>query len=49
MSKMIDAKNLTVLVTGATAGFGEAMCRRFAGAGAKVIATGRRKDRLDKL
>jgi 3-hydroxy acid dehydrogenase / malonic semialdehyde reductase len=49
MNKMIDAKNLTVLVTGATAGFGEAMCRRFAGAGAKVIATGRRKDRLDKM
>jgi NADP-dependent 3-hydroxy acid dehydrogenase YdfG len=49
MSKKIDAKSLTVLVTGATAGFGEAMCRRFAGAGAKVIATGRRKERLDKL
>jgi 3-hydroxy acid dehydrogenase / malonic semialdehyde reductase len=49
MTKKIDAKNLTVLVTGATAGFGEATCRRFAGAGAKVIATGRRKDRLEKL
>lgn len=49
MSKMVDPKTLTVLVTGATAGFGEATCRRFAGAGAKVIATGRRKDRLDKL
>lgn len=49
MIKAIDPKNLTVLVTGATAGFGEAMCRRFAGAGAKVVATGRRKDRLDKL
>jgi len=49
MIKMLDPKTFTVLVTGATAGFGAAMCRRFAGSGAKVIATGRRKDRLDAL
>lgn len=40
---------LTVLVTGATAGFGEAIARRFVKDGHRVIATGRRKDRLDAL
>ena len=39
----------TVLVTGATAGIGEASVRAFAAAGWHVIATGRRKDRLDAL
>jgi 3-hydroxy acid dehydrogenase / malonic semialdehyde reductase len=46
---MVDPKQLTVLVTGATSGFGAAACRRFAGAGAKVIATGRRVERLEAL
>jgi NADP-dependent 3-hydroxy acid dehydrogenase YdfG len=48
-TKMIDAKKMTVFVTGATAGIGEAVCLRYAMAGAKVIATGRRADRLDAL
>jgi serine 3-dehydrogenase len=39
----------TVLVTGATAGFGEATARRFGKAGWNVIITGRRADRLDRL
>jgi serine 3-dehydrogenase len=39
----------TILITGATAGIGAASARRFARAGWKVIATGRRKDRLDAL
>lgn len=39
----------TVIVTGATAGFGEAIARRFLGAGHQVIATGRRQERLDQL
>jgi serine 3-dehydrogenase len=39
----------TVLITGATSGFGEAAVRVFAGAGWKVIASGRRADRLDAL
>jgi serine 3-dehydrogenase len=39
----------TALVTGATAGFGQAIARRFAREGWKVIVTGRRKDRLDAL
>ncbi len=37
------------LVTGATAGFGDAIARRFVAEGWKVIITGRRKDRLDAL
>ena len=37
------------MITGATAGFGAAAVRRFAGAGWRVIATGRRADRLKKL
>jgi 3-hydroxy acid dehydrogenase / malonic semialdehyde reductase len=49
MISMLSAKSFTVLVTGATSGFGEATCRRFAEAGAKVVATGRRTDRLDLL
>ena len=39
----------TALITGATAGFGVAAVRRFASAGWRVIATGRRADRLKKL
>lgn len=40
---------LTLLVTGATAGFGEAITRRFIRDGHRVIATGRRADRLQAL
>ncbi|OGB26474.1 MAG: NADP-dependent 3-hydroxy acid dehydrogenase [Burkholderiales bacterium RIFCSPLOWO2_02_FULL_57_36] len=40
---------MIVLITGATAGFGAAMTRKFVQQGHKVIATGRRKDRLDAL
>jgi 3-hydroxy acid dehydrogenase/malonic semialdehyde reductase len=40
---------LTILVTGATAGFGAAMARRFIRDGHRVIAAGRRQDRLDAL
>ena len=39
----------TVLITGATAGIGRAAALRFAGAGWKVVGTGRRRDRLDAL
>jgi NADP-dependent 3-hydroxy acid dehydrogenase YdfG len=49
MIRMLDAKTLTVLVTGATAGFGAALCRRFHEAGARVVGTGRRQDRLQAL
>lgn len=39
----------TILITGATAGFGAAMARQFAEAGWRVIGTGRRAERLRKL
>lgn len=39
----------TVLVTGATAGFGEATARRFLAHGHQVIALGRRVERLEAL
>ena len=40
---------MIVLVTGATAGFGECITRRFIESGHKVIATGRRQERLQEL
>lgn len=39
----------TILITGATAGFGQATARRFAAAGWKVVGTGRRAERLTEL
>ena len=41
--------NKTILITGATAGIGLESARRFAGGGWRVIATGRRGDRLRAL
>ena len=40
---------LTVLVTGATSGFGEATAERFAKDGTRLVIAGRRADRLEKL
>ena len=40
---------MIVLITGATAGFGQAIARTFVAEGARVIATGRRQERLDAL
>jgi NADP-dependent 3-hydroxy acid dehydrogenase YdfG len=39
----------TILITGATSGFGAACARRFAAAGWRLILTGRRVDRLAEL
>ena len=39
----------TILITGATAGFGEAAARRFVHGGWNAIGTGRRGDRLRRL
>jgi 3-hydroxy acid dehydrogenase/malonic semialdehyde reductase len=41
--------NRTVLITGATSGFGKAIAERFAAQGDRVIVTGRRSDRLEEL
>lgn len=46
---MTQQNPMTVLITGATAGFGEATARLFAGHGHKVVLAGRRQDRLDTL
>lgn len=40
---------MIIFITGATAGFGQAMTKRFIKAGHKVIATGRRQERLAEL
>lgn len=40
---------MIIFVTGATAGFGAAITRRFVQAGHRVIAAGRRRERLDAL
>ena len=42
-------KGKQVLITGATAGIGEAAARHFAQAGSHLILTGRRKNRLDSI
>jgi serine 3-dehydrogenase len=39
----------TILITGATAGFGEAAARKFVVGGWRAVGTGRRGDRLRKL
>ncbi|MDJ0929749.1 SDR family oxidoreductase [Breoghania sp.] len=39
----------TVFITGTTSGFGAATARRFAGAGWKVVGTGRREERLAEM
>jgi serine 3-dehydrogenase len=39
----------TILVTGATSGFGEAAARKFVAGGWRAIGTGRRVDRLKRL
>jgi 3-hydroxy acid dehydrogenase/malonic semialdehyde reductase len=45
----MDLTNKTIFITGATAGFGAECARLFTAQGAKVVATGRRMDRLEAL
>jgi NADP-dependent 3-hydroxy acid dehydrogenase YdfG len=47
--KALRNSKMIILVTGATAGFGESITRRFIANGHKVIATGRREERLKTL
>ncbi len=49
MYPLLDPSRFVVFITGATSGFGEAAARRYVAAGGKVIASGRRKERLAKL
>ncbi|TCT08196.1 SDR family NAD(P)-dependent oxidoreductase [Aquabacter spiritensis] len=49
MYQMLDPATLTVVVTGGTSGIGAATVRRFASAGSRVVAAGRRADRLQAL
>jgi len=48
-NEKLDPAAMTVLVTGATSGFGEATARRFHAAGSRVVLTGRRQERLESL
>ncbi len=40
---------MAILITGASAGFGGAMCRRFVEAGCHVVGAARRTDKLEAL
>jgi 3-hydroxy acid dehydrogenase / malonic semialdehyde reductase len=46
---MFSIKNLVVLITGASSGIGLACARIFAQAGAKIVLSARRSDRLEAL
>lgn len=48
MTRNISQKPV-VLITGASAGLGDAMARRFASGGWRIVAVARRKERLDAL
>ena len=45
----MEARTMTVLVTGAGTGFGAAIARRFFAGGSRLIVAGRRRDKLEAL
>jgi 3-hydroxy acid dehydrogenase / malonic semialdehyde reductase len=47
--RRVETTRMIVFVTGATAGFGAAIARRFAADGARIVAAGRRMERLQAL
>ncbi|HEV7346181.1 MAG TPA: SDR family NAD(P)-dependent oxidoreductase [Devosia sp.] len=49
MYQLLDPSRFVTFITGATSGFGAAAARRYVAAGGKVVATGRREDRLAEL
>jgi 3-hydroxy acid dehydrogenase/malonic semialdehyde reductase len=49
MYQLLDPTKFVVFITGATSGFGAAAARRYVAAGGKVVATGRRTERLEAL
>lgn len=46
---MKNVENKVIMITGATSGIGEATARLLASHGAKVVLSGRREERLEKL
>lgn len=49
MNQNLSLKDQVIFITGATSGFGEATARLLSKNGAKLIITGRRQERLEKL